>query len=220
NMPATRELPETLGGLALINAVMVRNDPDFARDMERLLAALERAFASQPRSRRRPFGRGSASGPRLASPLSTPAHSTLSPYAPPQSETPPTRPLRPSRLSRRHVLAGSGIAAGLLIIGDIGWMIYQGQGTGSAHTPAVVLPAHLASLRYTLHTQESTKYILPPLRDVATGDFLMGSDPARDPQAVDNEKPLSRVALNAFQIATHLVTVAEYAAFVQQSGHT
>ena len=45
SMPASaEELPEALRRLARINAVVVRNDPDFNRDMERLLAALERAM--------------------------------------------------------------------------------------------------------------------------------------------------------------------------------
>jgi hypothetical protein len=49
-MPVAADLPESLQQLARINAVQVRNDPDFARDMERLVVALERAFASKPRS--------------------------------------------------------------------------------------------------------------------------------------------------------------------------
>jgi formylglycine-generating enzyme required for sulfatase activity len=47
----------------------------------------------------------------------------------------------------------------------------------------------------------------------------LGSDPAKDAQAFDNEKPQSRLTPGAFQIAKHPVTVAEYAAFVQQSGY-
>jgi hypothetical protein len=48
-MPSAAELPEALRPLALINAVGVRNDPDFSRDMERLIAAVDRA-----KSQRRP----------------------------------------------------------------------------------------------------------------------------------------------------------------------
>src|SRR5262249_26081145 len=69
------------------------------------------------------------------------------------------------------------------------------------------------------HTKGSTKYILPPTISVSLGPFLMGSDPAKDPQAVGDEQPQSRVTLGNFQIAKHAVTVAEYAAFVEQSGH-
>jgi hypothetical protein len=41
-MPSRDDLPPSLQPLALINAVAVRNDPDFTHDMERLIASLER----------------------------------------------------------------------------------------------------------------------------------------------------------------------------------
>jgi hypothetical protein len=48
SMPPAAELPEELRPLALRNAVAVRDDPDFSRDMERVLAALARAGAVPP----------------------------------------------------------------------------------------------------------------------------------------------------------------------------
>ncbi len=47
-MPASVDLPESLRSLTILNALQVRNDPDFARDMERVMAGVERGFASRP----------------------------------------------------------------------------------------------------------------------------------------------------------------------------
>lgn len=47
-MPAPGSLPESLRDIAAINALPVRNDPDFAHDMERVITAVEHAFASRP----------------------------------------------------------------------------------------------------------------------------------------------------------------------------
>jgi formylglycine-generating enzyme required for sulfatase activity len=120
------------------------------------------------------------------------------------------------RLSRRQVLIGSGVAAGVVAIGGAAWLARPGQGTGSP----VVFPDRLASLGFALRTKGNTKYIVPPLSDVPAGEFLMGSDPAKDAQAFDNEKPQGSMTLGAFQIAKHPLTVAEYAAFMQQGGYS
>src|SRR5262249_19056270 len=142
--------------------------------------------------------------------LRLPSTSLPSTPAPPA----PSRP-RPSRLSRRHVLIGSGVTAGLVVVGGAAWLARPGQRTGSTSTLSIVLPASLASLGFALRTQGSAKYIVPPLVSVPAGTFLMGSDPAKDPQAFFDEKPQSSVTLGAFQIAKYPVTVVEYAAFVQ-----
>jgi hypothetical protein len=47
-MPGAAELPRSLKPLALINGVAVRNDPAFSRDMDRLIAALDRVRAQKP----------------------------------------------------------------------------------------------------------------------------------------------------------------------------
>ena len=46
----------------------------------------------------------------------------------------------------------------------------------------------------------------------------MGSDPYKDAYAQYDEEPQHRVALRAFDIAVHPVTVAEYACFVRTTG--
>jgi hypothetical protein len=46
-MPTSTDLPASLGPLAMLNALPVRNDPDFAHDMDRVVGGIERAFASR-----------------------------------------------------------------------------------------------------------------------------------------------------------------------------
>lgn len=56
-----------------------------------------------------------------------------------------------------------------------------------------------------------------PLVRVPAGPFLMGSDKATDSLAYDNELPQHLVYLSEFQIGRFPVTVAEFAAFVQET---
>ena len=50
---------------------------------------------------------------------------------------------------------------------------------------------------------------------VPAGEFLMGSDPAKDNDAEDNEQPQHRVYVSEFYIGKYPVTNAQYAAFVK-----
>ena len=54
---------------------------------------------------------------------------------------------------------------------------------------------------------------------IPSGQVLMGSDPARDPDSVEREQPQHRLTLAAFRIARYPVTVAQYAAFVDAGGY-
>jgi formylglycine-generating enzyme required for sulfatase activity len=85
--------------------------------------------------------------------------------------------------------------------------------------PSLVLPSRLASLGYVSGASGANGYIVPPLCDVPASAFLMGSDPQQDQRAYADEQPQRRVTLGVFQIAKFPITVAEYAAFVQASGH-
>jgi len=86
---------------------------------------------------------------------------------------------------------------------------------------ATPFPTRLAQLGYKrqvvnfVEVVGGVEVILPPLCDVPTGEFLMGSDPKKDGNAYDSEKPQHRVTLAGFQIARFPVTVAEYACFVR-----
>src|SRR5262249_30430281 len=139
---------------------------------------------------------------------------------------------RRSGLSRRRVLVGAGLTTGLVAGGCGAGVAGLGAGKGATaqrrppptrpaptSPTSLVLPARLASLGFVVQTKGATSCILPPLVSVRAGAFLMGRDPAKDPQGFPDEKPQSSLTLGAFQIGKHAVTVAEYAAFVQQSGH-
>ena len=56
-------------------------------------------------------------------------------------------------------------------------------------------------------------------QEVPRGTFLMGSDPVKDPDAEDSERPQRQVYLDAYWIGKYPVTNAEYAAFVAATGH-
>jgi formylglycine-generating enzyme required for sulfatase activity len=81
--------------------------------------------------------------------------------------------------------------------------------------PPERFPPRLASLGYQVAFLNGAEVILPPLCAVPEGPFLMGSDPGRDKDAQKDEQPQHWVKLDAFEIAQHPVTVAEYACFVR-----
>ncbi len=55
--------------------------------------------------------------------------------------------------------------------------------------------------------------------DVPAGKFLMGSNPAIDPEANPRELPQHTVALPAFRISRYPITVAQYEPFVNGKGY-
>jgi formylglycine-generating enzyme required for sulfatase activity len=55
--------------------------------------------------------------------------------------------------------------------------------------------------------------------DVPAGPFLMGSNKETDPAAEDSETPQHEVSLPPYYIARYPVTVAQFRAFVEDSGH-
>jgi sulfatase modifying factor 1 len=54
---------------------------------------------------------------------------------------------------------------------------------------------------------------------VRAGLFLMGSDPALDPYALDTEQPECQVRVSQFRIARIPITTAQFTAFVQATGY-
>jgi formylglycine-generating enzyme required for sulfatase activity len=58
-----------------------------------------------------------------------------------------------------------------------------------------------------------------PVVWVAPGPFLMGSDRARDPYALDDELPQHQVWLPGYWIGRYPVTVAQFRTFVEASGY-
>ncbi len=55
--------------------------------------------------------------------------------------------------------------------------------------------------------------------EIPAGPFWLGSDKAQDPQADDNEMPQHQLDLPAFYMARIPVTVAQFQAFVNESGY-
>jgi formylglycine-generating enzyme required for sulfatase activity len=55
--------------------------------------------------------------------------------------------------------------------------------------------------------------------EIPAGPFVMGSDPQQDEQAYDDEQPQHKRMLSTYYIARYPVTVAQFRAFVQVSGH-
>ena len=63
-------------------------------------------------------------------------------------------------------------------------------------------------------TQGDVELLLPPMRAVPAGEFIMGSDASRDEWAQQNESPQHLLWLGDFEIGKYPVTVAEYACAV------
>jgi hypothetical protein len=80
SMPTIADLPPTLQSLALLNAIAMRNDPDFSHDMERLIAGMERLLAMQVRP--------PAAAPPLASTTGAQPHGTVQAAAEPSATLP------------------------------------------------------------------------------------------------------------------------------------
>jgi formylglycine-generating enzyme required for sulfatase activity len=55
--------------------------------------------------------------------------------------------------------------------------------------------------------------------EIPAGPFLMGSDKKNDPQTYDNETPQHTLTLPGYYLSRYPVTVAQFRAFVEQSGY-
>lgn len=161
SMPPLSQLPEPLRPLALVNGVAVRNDPDFTRDMERVITAIERAPSARSAvevSRRR--------APRLSSSTEPSAPSATLPAAAPPA---PARTAVKERPAKRvspdfyRVLAGGlrplGAAiAALLVITSFAVLLSQhglpllggaqATKTTTTHAPTATSTPGLLTLPY------------------------------------------------------------------------
>ncbi|HSF79754.1 MAG TPA: SUMF1/EgtB/PvdO family nonheme iron enzyme, partial [Anaerolineales bacterium] len=103
-----------------------------------------------------------------------------------------------------------------------GWLIHILQNTELPATERAAAGDNLARLgdprfdpgRWHLPAEPDLGFI-----DIPAGEFLMGSDPKRDKDADDNEQPQHKVHLPTFYIARNPVTVAQFRAFVEDSGY-
>jgi formylglycine-generating enzyme required for sulfatase activity len=81
-------------------------------------------------------------------------------------------------------------------------------------TPLVAMPGSDAGRAFMIESPFHLELVRVP-----AGEFLMGSDSARDPDADDREKPQSLLNFPEFYIGLYPVTVAQYVAFLQASGY-
>ncbi len=111
----------------------------------------------------------------------------------------------------------------VLIVFVAYWMFVQGQTALLTQTETPVLPAsQLDGFRadlWQLPDEPLLGFVAIP-----AGQFLMGSNPAFDRQAYENERwsetqRQGRVELALFYLGRYEVTVAQYHAFIQASGH-
>lgn len=177
-MPGGDEAPEALRPLAQLNALPVRNDPDFARDMERAIEGVERGLASR-RSEAGWFGRRSPSAPRpeqtpppstapkrerqQAERASQSRRSTTSPTVAPTKSAPypsasrgeERRPAVDLTRVRRPVIAGLAVVvvvasfAALLSLGPGRALFAGANGHKLSGTPGVAATATLTSTQAT-----------------------------------------------------------------------
>jgi formylglycine-generating enzyme required for sulfatase activity len=66
---------------------------------------------------------------------------------------------------------------------------------------------------------EDDQPVEPEMVLIPAGEFIMGSDPSLDQDAVDGEQPQHTLHLPDYYLAKTTVTNAQYAAFVQSTGH-
>ncbi len=89
---------------------------------------------------------------------------------------------------------------------------------GKVKAPDVETSKQPAPPKPTLSTP-APQPIEPELIHIPAGEFLMGSDPDKDKYARDDEQPQHTVYLPEYYIAKTPVTNAQYAAFVEATGH-
>jgi len=72
--------------------------------------------------------------------------------------------------------------------------------------------------RFPVEEVNGVQVILPTMVDVPAGEYLIGS-PENDKDAYEDENPLSKVKLDAYQIGKWSLTNAEYACFMEAGGY-
>ena len=91
--------------------------------------------------------------------------------------------------------------------------------TKPAAKPPAPVEAKKPSVKPAPDTLTLTKPFQMKLVRVPAGEFLMGSDPAKDKYAQGNEQPQHKVNLPEFYIGKYPVINAHYAAFVKATGY-
>lgn len=129
---------------------------------------------------------------------------------------------RQRRLNRRALLLGSGRVAALgagaaaLTTAALRGALTRAEpneaAAGKVYLPLLGVPNPVALLTL-------APGITMQMQPVGAGEFVMGSDRAKDPQADSDELPQHRVTLPEYWIGKTEVTVAQFAAFVRATGY-
>ena len=83
------------------------------------------------------------------------------------------------------------------------------------YTPLIPLVLTLGSLSSAgVASAKTPDFILPPTVSIPAGEFYMGSD-----RGLDDEKPVHKVSVPAFQMGKYEVTLAEFRKFVEATGY-
>jgi formylglycine-generating enzyme required for sulfatase activity len=123
------------------------------------------------------------------------------------------------RMLRRLFLVGAGAIGGLVLFVLIGALSSNpGLFTRLPSTPESSptlepLPIPKSSLVLNFSPSKTIGLVRVP-----AGEFLMGSDPAKDGNADIDEQPQHRVYVSEFYIGQHEVTNAQYAVFARDTG--
>jgi formylglycine-generating enzyme required for sulfatase activity len=95
---------------------------------------------------------------------------------------------------------------------------FTSSGPDNATLLGQVLRALGVSITETSEVFETSE-VLPEMILIPAGEFLMGSNPSVDKDARDDEQPQHTLYLPDYYLAKAPVTQAQYAAFVQVTGH-
>jgi formylglycine-generating enzyme required for sulfatase activity len=105
--------------------------------------------------------------------------------------------------------SGIKILVVLMVIVSFGLVTAACGGPEPTPTPQPTIPAPV----------EDDQPVKPDMVLIPAGEFVMGSDPTLDQDAVDDEQPQHTLYLPDYYLAKTPVTNAQYAAFVQATGH-
>jgi formylglycine-generating enzyme required for sulfatase activity len=135
----------------------------------------------------------------------------------------PTPTLTPAA-GRRSAVAVAAIA-GVLLLAGVAWVLRGGIESMRAATGQVLLPPLTGDLsRFRADTWYLPDDAMLGFVEIPAGPFVMGSDPVADPMAFGNERWVhtggsTEVELPTYYIGRFEVTVAQYRAFVEATGH-
>lgn len=155
-MPEATALPPTLARLARLNALPVRNDPDFARDIERVIAAMERAFSdarndargeTQPTAGGGLFGGWRARSPRAEPSPRAPTPSASTPAAASAADassvvaSPSVARRAPRGPLRARVPLFAGLGAAVVLVSAVAVVLTSGVLAGGARSTGFSTPS-------------------------------------------------------------------------------